>query len=73
MSTNSPNMSYCMFENTVRALNQCRKQLREEGLNQTQEGAGLDERPYVLHLIELCEQIVEDYVEGEYGEDAMGL
>ena len=72
MPTNSPNMSYCMFENTVDALNQCRAQLEDEGVDLTQGGAGEFERPYVLGLIELCGTIIEDYVDGEYGEYTNG-
>jgi hypothetical protein len=62
------NMTYCMFENTVNALRQCRSQLIEEGFERTEAEAGEYERPHVMGLIELCRQVVKEFDEGEYGD-----
>jgi len=65
------NMSYCMFENTVNAIGQCRSQLIEEGFERTEAEAGEYERPHVLGLVELCRKVVAEFDEGEYGTDEM--
>ena len=63
------NMSYCMFENTVNDLRQCRSQLMDEGTERTTAQAGERERSHVMGLIKLCQQIVDEFDKGEYGDD----
>ena len=67
------NMSYCMFENTVNAIGQCRSQLIEESFQRTEAEAGEYERPHVMGLIELCRQVVQEFDEGEYGDDVESM
>ena len=68
---NDMNMSYCMFENTEAALLQCRSLLIARGYDRVEAEAGEYERPHVMGLVELCRQVVQEFDEGEYGDDEL--
>ena len=55
------NMSYCRFENTVRALNECLEDLNDNGIEELEEDASEYEKPHIKGLIELCKQVAEEY------------
>lgn len=73
--SNYPNMSYCMYENTVAALNQIYEDLMEEssdgtsiekyrkGRSSRQEAEAFD------NLIHFCHDIIEAYKEMEENDD----
>ena len=48
------NMSYCRFENTVKDLYDCSKNMDDTDLSETEEKAR-------LRLIRICKEIAEDY------------
>ena len=56
------NMSYCRFENTLHALEDCQDALDNRALNKRDEMSE-HERPCVAHLIKLCKEIADDYYE----------
>jgi hypothetical protein len=51
------NMSYCRFENTYRDLSDCFENMENVNENNT------SEKMYRKNLIELCQNIVDDYAE----------
>ena len=65
------NMSYCRFENTYHALVECERELEEiseitDRLDNLREDSSLDElsdseKKYAKRLIQLCEEIYEDF------------
>ena len=55
------NMSYCRFENTYRDLQDCKENMDDTDLSDT-------EKKYRKWLIELCQDIASDYY-GEQKED----
>ena len=53
-----PNMSYVRFENTYRDLKDCAENMHDvQGLSES-------EQKWRIKLIELCEQIADEYREG---------
>lgn len=59
-----PNMSYCAFENTYNNLQQCIGLLEEStcgDLFAYAEEANQYEAPYITMLVELCQEIVDNY------------
>ena len=61
------NMSYCRFENTLRALQECDAALREGKLFDPLAELSDSERLAAKALLLLCEEMAEDY--GETAED----
>jgi len=57
------NMSYCRFENTYGDLEDCAYALRETGIQEYVNDANEYEKPYIRRLIELCQDIVEEFGE----------
>jgi hypothetical protein len=55
------NMGYCMFENTVNDLFDCKEQLNELGVRGIILNASEYEAPKVKQLIELCKEIVDKH------------
>ncbi len=55
------NMGYCMFENTVNDLFDCKEQLNELGVREIILNASEYEAPKVKQLIELCKEIVDKH------------
>jgi|7_EtaG_2_1085326.scaffolds.fasta_scaffold35789_2 exonuclease VII small subunit len=55
------NMSYCRFENTVKALEECLEDLNDNGIEELEEKASEYEKPHIKGLIELCKQVAEEY------------
>lgn len=68
---NFPNMSYCMCENTLAALNQVLAAMREEGPKFLEEISG-DERRAFRDLFNACEDflIVSEELEDQLEQDA---
>ena len=60
----SINMSYCRFQNTLLALQECRDALAETGLEPFEELSD-DERKAAKKLMKLCGEMAADF-----GEDA---
>lgn len=56
-------MSNVMFENTYRDLYDCANALDDDGVGQLEEDANEYEKPYILKLIELCQEIANKYGE----------
>ena len=54
-------MGYCMFENTVNDLFDCKEQLNELGVRAIILNASEYEAPKVKQLIELCKEIVDKH------------
>lgn len=55
-------MRYCRFENTYQDLEDCYEALANEGgVKGIEEEASQYEKPYVKRLIELCQNIVDDF------------
>ena len=52
-----PNMKYCQFENTYNDLIECQESLNEYGVKYLLENANQYEKPYILKLIYLCQEI----------------
>ena len=57
------NMSYCRFENTYRALEDCAIALEEKGIEEYIKEANEYEKPFISRLIRLCEEISGDFKE----------
>ena len=56
------NMSYCRFENTVKALEECLEDLYDKGgVEAVEEDASQYEKEHIRGLIELCQQVVDEY------------
>lgn len=75
MASNYPNMSYCMFQNTVSAMNQILAEIEEarngDGGADFLDSLSREERRCMRHLYNLCDQFIQeaediwDQVEGE--------
>lgn len=55
------NMSYCRFENTFNALEECQDALALDGITGVESQANQYEKPYIRKLIALCKEIAQDY------------
>ena len=56
------NMSYCRFENTYNALQDCMEALDNEGgITGVEEDANDNEKLYVRRLVEFCREIADNY------------
>ena len=56
------NMTYCRFENTLQELQDCKEALDEGALNDVMNMSG-SEREAMFNLIELCQEISDEYGE----------
>jgi len=55
------NMSYCRFENTYGDLLECLEALNDKGIEALEEDASEYEKPHIRKLIELCNEVAEDF------------
>lgn len=63
------NMSYCRFENTLKALEECKQALDEDGgIEGVEETASQYEKPCIKKLVALCQEIADDYGDELNGE-----
>jgi len=64
MQSNYPNMSYCMFQNTVGAMNQILEAIDEakmgDGVLDFFDGMGRAERRSLQHLYDQCQQFMSE-------------
>jgi len=61
--SNSPNMSYCMYQNTSLALHQILTAIDEEGLESHFLDLSREEYQAFMHLAALCGDFVKMYEE----------
>lgn len=55
------NMSYCRFENTLNALQECLDALYESSIEDIEENASQYEKPCISKLISLCTKISNEF------------
>lgn len=56
------NMSYCMFQNTWRDLEDCYIKLHDKGgIKEAQSEANEHESYYMKELVQMCKNITEDF------------
>lgn len=59
------NMSYCRFENTFLALDECAEELSNHDIEELEEKANQYEKRYIKKLIKLCKEIGDWYDDEE--------